>query len=235
MIQQVTQGSRSQLTQMQADIVSMKNTFLADLTSTLDQNSNERQQFHNRIGAVQSDILNDSRQERDSIITAIQHESLHTQAELASLRDVLLKLMTGNESSAAIDGSTASRFTGRGNTDLATQVGKQLLKTPSSLKDVCEKTILAKKPIEDDLDRRHRLKKNERSCVCVRKHSARRVGLFGIAHDFRAPYAKKCSYHRSHWWSWSYSLSVRLLPIVQRTVEITLAANFGAGGSSIGP
>lgn len=60
------------------------------------------------------------------------------------------------------------------------------------------------------------------------------MGPFGIADDFRAPHAAKCPYHQSAGESWSYSLSVRLLPIVQRTVEITFAAKFGAGGGSIG-
>lgn len=227
-IQQVTQGSQSQLTKLQSDIVSMRNTFLAD------QNTNDSQQLHKSIDAVHTDILSNNRQGRDSIITAIHHDSLQTRAELSSLRDDLLKIVTGNASYAAVNRTIASRLIGRSNADLATQVGKQLINNPSSLKDACEKTILAKEAIESNFDQRCRLKKNKSICTCVRNRLVRRIGPFGIADDFRAPHAAKCPYHQSAWESWSYSLSVRLLPIVQRTVEITFAVNFGAGGGSIG-
>lgn len=226
-IQQVTQGSRSQLTQLQSDIVSMKNTFLAD------QYTNGRQQLHTSIDALHTDILRDHRQGRDRIMTAMHHDSLQTRAELASLRDDLLKIVTGNASYATVDRSIASRLTGGSNANLATQVGRQLINNPSSLKDACEKTILAKEAIESNFDQR-RLKKNKSICTCVRNRLVGQIGPFGIADDFRAPHAAKCPYHQSARESWSYSLSVRLLPIVQRTVEITLAANFGAGGGSIG-
>lgn len=227
-IHQISQGSQSQLARLQSDFVSLKTTLLTD------QNSNGRQQLHTSIKEAHTDMLNDHRQGRDIIMTAITHESLHTQAELASLRDVLLEFMTGNTSSIDVDRSIVSQLTDGGNADLATQIGEQLIMTPSSLKDVCERTTLENEPIEWNIDRRRRVKKNECICTCVRKHFVRRIGPFGIADDFRAAHATKCSKHRSHWGSWSYSFSVQLLPIVQRTVEITFGTTFGAGGSSIG-
>lgn len=106
--------------------------------------------------------------------------------------------MTGNTSSIDVDRSIISQLTEGGNAGLATQIGKQLIKTPSSLKDVYEWTTLAKEPIEWNIDRRRRVKKNEYICTCVRKLFVRRIGSFGIADDLRAAHATKCSKHRSH-------------------------------------
>ncbi|MCJ1262381.1 hypothetical protein MMC22_002251 [Lobaria immixta] len=116
-----------------------------------------------------------------------------------------------------------------GNADLASQVGKQLIKNPSSLKAASKKTILAKEAIEHC-----RLKKDKRICTCAQNPLVPRTGPFGTAGEFITLHTAKCPYHQSLWRSWNYSLSVRLLPIVQKTVKITFAANFGAGGSSIG-
>ena len=234
-IQQVTQDSQSQLTQLQSDFLSLKNTVVTDLTSSSHKSASGRQQLQAVIGTVHADMLNDSRQGRDSVMTTIQDENSHTRAELASLRDTLIKFMTGNQTSVPIDRLIPSRVDGGNNADLAIQVGKQLIKTPSSLKDVCEKMTSAKEPIEGDLGRPLGYKKRKSICTCTRQQSVRGIGPLGFSYDFRAPNATKCAYHNSHWRSSRYSLSVRLLPILQRTVEITFAAKFGAGGSSIGP
>ena len=210
----------------------MRNNVTADLTSSLDQNTNGRQQLLASIAAVHTDTLHDSRQGRDSIMTAIQHESSHMRAEMASLRDVILTVMTGNGSSADLDQQLASRLTSSDSADLATQVGKQLIETPSSLKDVCRKMTPPEEPLEDGFDLPLRFKKRRIGCTCVREQSFRRVGPLGTAYSIKAPGGTKCSYHHS---DWSYSLSVRLLPLMQRTIELTFAAKFGAGGGSIGP
>lgn len=235
LIEQVTQGSQSQLTQLQSDFVSLKNTVVTDLTSSSHQNANGRQQLQAVIGANHADVLNDSRQGRDSIMTMMQHESSHTRAELASLRDILSKFMIGNESSAAIDRPILSRLKGRDNVDVVTEVGQQLVKTPSYLKDVCEKMSLANEPIEGHFDRPLGFKKRNSNCTCVRQQSVHGIGPLGISYDFRTPNATKCTYHKPNWRSWRYSLSARLLPILQKTVEITFDATSGAGGSSINP
>ncbi len=212
-IQQVAQGSQSQLTQLQSDVVSLKNTVVTDLTSSSHQDANGRQQLQAVIGANHADVLNDSRQGRDSIMTMMQHESSHTRAELASLRDTLLKFMTGNQSSVPIDRLIPSRVDGGNNADLAIQVGKQLIKTPGALKDVCEKMNLADEPIEGHFYRPLGFKKRNSNCTCVRQQSVHGIGPLGISYDLRTPNATKCTYHKSHWRSWRYSLSVRLLPI----------------------
>ncbi len=234
-IQQVTQGSQSQLTQLQSDFVYLKNTVVTDLTSSSHKNANGRKQLQAVIGTLHADMLMDSGQGQDSIMTTIQDESSHTRAELASLRDTLLKFMAGNQSAVPIGRLVPSRLSGRDNVDVVTGVGEQPIKTPSSLKDVCEKMSLAEEPMEGHFDRPLGYKKRKSNCTCVRQQSVRGIGPLGISYDFRTPNATKCTYHKSHWKSWRYSLSVRLLPILQKTVEMTFAANFGAGGSSIGP
>ena len=232
-IQQVTHDSQSQLTQLQSDLISMKDTVTTDLTSSLGQNTNGRQQLLASMAAVHTDMLHDSRQVHDSIMTAIQHESSHMRAEMSSLRDVILTVMTANGSSVDLDRQTASRLTSSDSADLATQVGKQLIKTPSSLKDVCRKMTPPEEPVEDGFDLPPRSKKRF-GCTCVRRKSFRRVGPLGTAYSIRGPGGAKCSYHQSDWKSWSYSLSVRLLPLMQRTIELTFGAKFSAGGGSIG-
>lgn len=149
-------------------------------------------------------------------MTAItQNEGLQTWAEIASLKDVVLKFMAGNASPLAVDRSITYRLTRGDNADLVAQIAKQLIETPSLLKNACEKTTLATESTDIRFDQRRRLKEIKFSSTCVRNQLHRRIGFFGYAYDFRSFGAIRCPYHQSDWGSWSYSLSVLLLPIVQ--------------------
>lgn len=114
------------------------------------------------------------------------------------------------------------------------QVKEQLIRFPSSLKDVCEEMNLAKQPTVRDFVQRRRSTKYRCDCSSVHKHSTYQKSLFSIKYNFSAVHTTKCPYYQLHQRSWSCSLSAQLLPISRRAVEITFAATFGAGGNSIG-
>lgn len=114
------------------------------------------------------------------------------------------------------------------------QVTKQLVKSPSFLKDVCEEMNLAEQEIARDFVRRRRSTKNRCDCRFVRNKSTYQKGLFSITYNSSAAHLTSCPHYKSHQRSWSCSLSAQLLPILQRAIETTFAATFGAGGNSIG-
>lgn len=128
-MQQVTEGSQAQLTQLQSDVKDTENNILTEVMSISDQHTEGRQQFHTDMADIR-DLVHVTRLGQDSVITAVtamQHESSRTRAEVASVRDLLLDFITGNLSSIAPNRPNTSRLTGRDNADLASEVGNQLI------------------------------------------------------------------------------------------------------------
>ena len=195
------------------------------------------QDAHSKLSLLPS---NDST--RDAISnfeTILQHENSRTRvtvrSEIASLRDVILKAIVENQANVTATLSATSQLNSDNSANIAAQVGRQLVNSPSSLKEVCEKVDQVEWLDLRGSSRRHRSMKCKCNQVNVRKQSAWRKGPFTVEYDFRAAHVTQCPYYRLHRRSWSYSLSARLLPFVQRAVQITFEATFGAGGSSIGP
>lgn len=155
-------------------------------------------------------------------------------AELTLLGDTSRKVTTENESAVAVDRLSASRLTSENKNDRAMQVTKQLVKSPNLLKDVCEEMNLAEQEIVRNFIRRRRSTKYRCDCRFVRNKSTYQKGLFSITYNSSAAHITKCPHYKSHQRSWSCSLPAQLLPILQRAIEITFAATFGAGGNSIG-
>ena len=184
-------------------------------------------------------MLRDSHQRFDSIKTTLQHENLRTRAELrseiVSLRDAVLQAIAGSEFAVTKIRPSTSPLNSENSSNLVNQVGEQLVRSPSSLKDACKKMDLPEPSASKHFIGQHRHMK----CMChetaFRKQSAWPKGPFSIEYDFRAAHKTECLYYVSHWRSWNYSLSSRLLPLMERAVQVTLTATLGAGGSSIGP
>ena len=225
--------------QLHSDVTSIRGTvgqietFLLNLAPRLDRIDNRTQLLQASAGAVHTYVLADNRQGGQSIETALQHENLLARAELTSFGDRSRKAIAGNESAVTVNQSTDSRLSGENNADAAMQIRKQLVKSPSFLRDACEEVNLADQPIVGGLVRRRRSMKHRYDCRSVRKHLNYRNGLFNINCDFSAAHTAKCPYYRLRRRSWSCSLSAQLLPILQIAVETTFAATFGAGGNSM--
>ena len=233
-IGQSLRNSCFQHSQSLSDIVSMQDETHKTLGLSLDQIENGRQHLHATIESAHSNLLSSSRHGHDGIMAAVQNESSHTRADIASLRDLILELMTQKEPTVGANRSINSQLTQQ-NAGFARSVGEQLLHSPSTLKEVCEKTTRVNQVTEGDCFPQNRAKMSLCNCAVVRERATRRSGPFGITYDFKSAHAAQCPYYQSQPSSWSYFLSVQLLPIVQKTVGIAFAANYGAGGGSIGP
>ena len=174
-IQQGTQDAHSQIMQLHSDVTSIRGTvgqietFLLNLAPRLDRIDNRTQLLQASAGAVHTYVLADNRQGGQSIETALQHENLLARAELTSFGDRSRKAIAGNESAVTVNQSTDSWLSGENNADTAMQIRKQLVKSPSFLRDVCKDVNLADQLIVGGFVRQRRAMKLRCDCRSVRK------------------------------------------------------------------
>ena len=233
-VEQVSHDSYSQLARLQSEFTLLRNTIHQGLTLSLDQETHETVQFRKKMGALYTDIVDSHRQGQDSVKATIKQETLQIRAEMESLRDTLLERVTGNQCDILLSPAEASLLDDGVNTRLVNQIRHQLIMTPSSLKDTCDKTDLVKDSNADDSGWRQGLLKKRCNHSYHRTQSTHWVGPLLTAYKFSTSAALGCRRCQSHKRSLSYSVFVRLLPIIQRTIAVTFAARSGAGGHSIG-
>jgi hypothetical protein len=153
-------------------------------------------------------------------------EREHNRAEILSLRDALLRMMTGEKAKFSdYERVSASQLSESTKRRLGIQTQRQLLHCPSALQQIadnCTRTIYrGPKPI---LQCHCRPSQN---LVTVRR------GVFKFEYERCAQHDPHCPFNQSNVQSWLYTLTIRLLPFLNKTVALTLGATFGAGSWAI--
>lgn len=153
-------------------------------------------------------------------------EREHNRAEILSLRDALRMMIGDKAKFSDYERVSASQLSESTKRRLGIQNQRQLLHCSSTLRQIagnCIRTIYrGPKPI---LQCHCRPSQN---LVTVRR------GVFKFEYERCAQHDPHCPFNQSNVQSWSYTLTIRLLPFINKTVALTLGATFGAGSWAIG-
>ncbi|OIW33342.1 hypothetical protein CONLIGDRAFT_171939 [Coniochaeta ligniaria NRRL 30616] len=172
------------------------------------------------------------------IDTVYRREQEVTRAELQSLRDAVLPVITGQSQTMSVtDQTVAIRLSDTDKSDLARQLCEALLSHPSALRQSCDNAMY--------LPGQHRelwfvTKASSRlgTCVCSKSRkswTSRLITGVGLEYDLKTNHHSACPLASYTTQSWSYTLSLSILPLVSRTVALTFGAKHQGGGWSISP
>ena len=120
--------------------------------------------------------------------------------------------------------------------DLARLVSKQFLQYPADLRDASKNLISVSQNF-----RTKRLSKyfdsNCLKCHCFpyQRMSVSTVGMFGLVFKSNSDHQPNCPFYLTNKRSWTYGLAVKLLPFLNKTVELMVSITSGSGGASIAP
>ena len=233
-----------------------------EIPQSVGDNSNTKRRLHQPGLQEEADRLEtleeivSSNQERDKLMTAkshisdivlhdyegygsierkVQHEHSRTRAEIESLKHVLLIGLSKREFALGTTPSAAIHMNEQENANLVAEVGKELVKSPNTLKRVCDHVDVADQQPLRGFFRRSRLVK----CTCSQPTSQRQrfwqKGRFFFDHDFSQIHERECPSYYLHVRKWRYTFSAQLLPFLNKVVQVTFMSTSGAGGASISP
>lgn len=144
--------------------------------------------------------------------------------EIPVLRDAVLGIMTGKaEELSRKEHTAASRLSTAECAELETQIRQQLIMRPGALREASDFVFMP---------RRRGMPCNCRTTSLL---STYRRGPFGLKVEYSSQHSSSCRYHRLGKQFWRYATSARLLPFVQKTLELNLSLTSGAGFFSIAP
>lgn len=202
-------GTASIMAQLQAS----QNSHGLSLTSIQNSTQSIQQQMTAIVHASNSD--------HDSMRVTVQSA---LREELPALRDAVLGIMTGRIQELSRDERiAASQLSPLERTELESQIERQLIMRPSALREASDFVSLPKR--------------RGKPCNCLSSSlsSSYIRGPFGIKVEYSSQHRPSCHYYRTGKWSSRYAASARLLPFVQKTVELGMSLTFGAGCFSIAP
>jgi hypothetical protein len=214
-----------------AQTVSQTQTSIHGTVSTLNH-IQASQNSHRLMLASIRDSTNTVQQQMTTIYQASnsQNEMMRVtvqsaiREEIPILRDAVLGIMTGKiEELSRKEHTAASRLSTAECAKLEAQIGQQLIMRPSALREASNFV---------SMPRRRGMPCN---CWPSILESTYRRGPFCIKIEYSSQHRSSCRYHQSGRQSWRYAASARLLPFVQKTVELGLSLTSGAGFFSIAP
>ena len=180
----------------------------------------------------------DLRQHIDSL-SRREHEA--TRAELKSLRDAILPVMTGQTGiMSSANQAVAVRLSDTDKADLAKYLCGALMNHPSALKESVENAICLTGEASAKPWRRssHSASAKFHVCACSkirRSSSSRPIPGIGFEYESKADHLPGCPLTSYATESWSYTVSFAFLPLVTKTVALTVGAKRQGGGWSISP
>jgi hypothetical protein len=214
-----------------AQIVAQNQTYILGTASTM----NHIQASQNSLGLRLASIQDSTNSIQHQMTTIVHASNSHNEAmrvtvqsaireEIPILRDAVLGIMTGKiEGLSRREHTAASRLSTSECAELETQIGQQLIMRPSALREASDFV---------SMPRRRGMPCN---CWSSSLLSTYQHGPFGIKVEYSSQHHSSCRYHRLGKQSWRYAASARLLPFVQRTVELGLSLTSGAGYFPIAP
>jgi hypothetical protein len=175
---------------------------------------------------------------REHIDAVYRREQEVTRAELQSLRDAVLPVMTGESQTMSVsDQAVAVRLSEVDKSDLARQLCEALISHPSALRQSCDNAM-------SPFGKHHQIWGVSRrwsghnACVCSKSRkywTSRLITVVDLEYESKADHHPGCPLARYTKQSWSYTLSVSVVSLLSRTVAITFGAKCEGGGWSISP
>lgn len=162
-----------------------------------------------------------------------------TRAELRSLRDAVLPVMTGRTQTIAATDQTAvaARLSDTDKSELVGQLCQALMSSHSALEQSCDNAgYLAGKYRK--VRTVSRWLSTHNSCFCFKSRkswTSRLITGVSIEYDLQADHHPACPLAKNTGRSWSYTLSLSLLPLISRTIALSFGARCQGGGWSMSP
>ena len=197
-------------------------TGLASLSPSVTQIRGAAVSIQQELGEFHLDFNKFQRYFSATIDGKLLEENARTRAEILSLRDALLGIMTGDKATfSGNERASAAQLTESSKRCLEIQTRKQLLQCPSTLRRATNNTVRMIHLGQEPALYCH--------CRSSQELLTARWGVFSFEYEAWAQHNPQCPFHQSNMQSWSYTLAVRLLPFLNKTVALTLGATFGAG------
>ena len=234
LLQNTADRTESEVGRVRNDTASMATSIdalkmdVASLSLLADRTNHTVLATQQEIGGLRLEFGDFQRLFNAELDAKLLKEREHNRAEILSLRDALLKLMTGDDSKPlGQEIASAAYLPESSKIQLGIQVQNQLLHCPSVMRKIADHSMeTVRRGFEPVLQCYCRPSTN---LVTIRR------GVVRIGHERHAKHNTNCPFYQSNARSWSYALTVRLLPFLNKTVALALSATFGAGAWAITP
>lgn len=175
---------------------------------------------------------------RTAVRSALQEHQVATQSSLTELRDAVVTLATGERSALEPAQATAVvDLSPQGREQLARQICETLMTYPSALSQSCDNVVSGISRASRPRYTTAAFGPNAMTCSCRPSwfRSFQRYGFVRINHEARASHWPNCRFTKSAKRSSKYTISVQLLPLLEKTVAMVFDASFQGGGVSFAP
>jgi hypothetical protein len=171
---------------------------------------------------------------RDTINTSSM-ESQQIRNDLQRLRDDLMPWVMGRTISRSSPlEPLASSLSKAESSELQVKLEKTLVESPSDFKEVCENTIYALN-FTNKRNGRHALRAQHCcNCSTASKRTVSRSGRFCFVSESKTEHDHTYGCQIKSKKLWRYMLAIQLLPLLQKSLTITMTQTSGAGGCSLG-
>lgn len=174
---------------------------------------------------------------RAVIRSVLREHQAATQSTLTELRNAIVTLATGETGALEpAQATVAVELSQQGTEQLARQICETLVTFPSALSQSCDNMVsVVSRAASPYLTAKFGLKTISCSCKPSRRHSSWKQGFVRLNYETQATHWPSCPFAKTTKRSSQYTISVKLLPLIEKTVAIVFRASFQGGGFSITP
>jgi hypothetical protein len=197
-------------------------TETVSLTQLATQTSQTMIAAQQDLGGLRLDFKTSQRAFSADIDAKLLQEREHYREEMLTFRDDFLHMMTGHEANVSSHRlASAAHLSDSSKRHLGIQIQKQLLHCPNTLRQAADNSLRILRRGPESMLQCH--------CRPSRELISKRRGVLRFEYERYAQHDPRCPFHRSNVRAWSYTIAMKLLPFLNKTVSLTLGANFGAG------
>ncbi|KAF2266126.1 hypothetical protein CC78DRAFT_542831 [Lojkania enalia] len=238
-IQHDTNDTNLNLAQLQLQVASSKarvdeiGSHIKDVTLAVKSADDTTKRLQADSAASSNSLHVDQIQLRDTV-DATRIECQRIGNEVQQLRDHILLWIIGSRMEFSTYEPIMSLLSSADSSDLRVELARKLAESPSGFRKACDNTLYGLQTTKETRLRRDRRAQN--SCVCklvLNRLIARRGRLNFVFESDAEHFPERICYLRQKK-KWRYTLSAHLLPLLRRTLDITITITSGAGGCSIG-
>lgn len=242
-LETLTEGVHSELREAkshaaQAQICSTANAAQLDRIGSrieeigpkMDELGASSHEVHMKVDGLGERVISTQSKIASQLELTVRQESSATKEELLELRNAVMPVIMGIQTKlSSLDRAAASRLSDGDKADLVTQLRRELMSHPGTLRDACDYLTLW-----DNLSPALAPKPSQQ-CRCHSQWKQKSVarGPFYFRFKTGGSHEPTCPQKCPSALSWKYQLGIQLLPFLNKTVELTFGATFCGGGFQV--
>ncbi|KAI5468038.1 hypothetical protein BGZ63DRAFT_450072 [Mariannaea sp. PMI_226] len=228
-IQRINTDLTRQLQVATIEMQSDQSVRIADITKSTELLREDMKQLR-----IDGDVAHE---ETRTLVTKVLIESqVATKTSITELRDAVVTLALGRTDALQPDHvTTAAELSPLGREYLVREVCEALAKHPSALNKCCDNGVssIYNAARSVDLTSTFHSKPVDCSCRLSRRRRFRKYGFLGLNYEELVPHYPSCPFTKVAEQSSRYTVSVQLIPVLEKTVEFMFGASFQGGGFSL--